>query len=192
MGSSRLADFFLNNPAGAGEGGEAAGPIVAPAFSITKVLAAGSVVLGPLAAVVTKTLEGKDFDLTSGQVVAFVIAVLATLAILGAADVLARGIATRSDAMMRAAELQADAMTKVRESADFHKFDPPLRAVLESDPMHPEILVVAVGGGAMAHFLVMGPNGAGWVQAKDVRISGAVLQTLPAFSNGHVSVGTAA
>jgi len=66
--------------------------VEAPAFSITKVLAAAALVLTPLTAYLAKWLEGAKF--TSGQTVNLIIAVLALLAVLGAADVLARALAT--------------------------------------------------------------------------------------------------
>jgi len=64
----------------------------APAFSLTKVLATAALILTPVVSYLVKWLEIADFS--ESQVVTLIVAVLALLAILGAADVLARALAT--------------------------------------------------------------------------------------------------
>jgi hypothetical protein len=66
--------------------------VSAPAFSITKVLATTAIVLGPLATVLFRWLG--NAHLTDGQYVMLTIALVAFIAILGAADVLARSYVT--------------------------------------------------------------------------------------------------
>jgi hypothetical protein len=66
--------------------------IDAPAFSITKVLTTSAVFLTPLVTYLVKKVQNITFS--AGQMVVLISAVLALLAVLGAADVLARAIAT--------------------------------------------------------------------------------------------------
>lgn len=66
--------------------------VEAPAFSLTKVLATAALILTPVVSYLVKWLEKAEFS--TGQVVTLIVAVLALLAVLGAADVLARALAT--------------------------------------------------------------------------------------------------
>lgn len=66
--------------------------VEAPAFSLTKVLATAAVILTPLVSYLVKWLEKAEFS--TAQVVTLIAAVLGLLAVLGAADVLARALAT--------------------------------------------------------------------------------------------------
>ena len=84
-------DFFLNTSDKAEEGEKA--PVSAPTFSIVKVLTAAAVVVAPITtAIVDQIQDGKLF--TSWQYVTLAMGVLALVAVLGAADVLARSFVT--------------------------------------------------------------------------------------------------
>lgn len=84
---SEIADFFTNKNATDADVGS-------PAFSITKVLTTAALVIAPVVTVVTASVSSLDF--TSGQVVVLSVALMAFVAVLGAADVLARAIASSS------------------------------------------------------------------------------------------------
>jgi hypothetical protein len=85
--------------------------VQAPAFSLTKVLAAAAVIVTPIAAVLVDQL--KTVNLTAGNYVALAASVLGFLAIASAADVLGRSYATgakeKATAMTAAAEKSAEA-----------------------------------------------------------------------------------
>jgi hypothetical protein len=80
-----LTRFLLNT------GAQKTG-VTTPAFSLTKVLASTAIVVGPLVTLLVGWLGGAN--LTDGQYVTLTIALLAFVAILAAADVLARAYAS--------------------------------------------------------------------------------------------------
>lgn len=87
MGAVR--ELFLN------EGQEDKAVVEAPAFSITKVMAVTAPLVTALVAWATSKLESVTFS--SGQVTALIASLIGFLAITGAADVIARGIATSAE-----------------------------------------------------------------------------------------------
>ncbi|MGZ4725930.1 MAG: hypothetical protein ACXV8L_17140, partial [Ilumatobacteraceae bacterium] len=87
--TSALGQFFLNKD----ENGDTdpAAPVDSNAFSLTKVLGTGALILTPLTTVILNALDKNNF--TATHYVVLTVAVLGFLAIASAADVLARGIA---------------------------------------------------------------------------------------------------
>ncbi|MFC7487237.1 hypothetical protein ACOCJ7_00130 [Knoellia sp. CPCC 206453] len=87
MGAIR--ELFLN------EGQEDNTVVTAPAFSITKVMAVVAPLVTALVAWATSQLKSVNF--TSGNVTALIAALVGFLALTGAADVIARGLATSAE-----------------------------------------------------------------------------------------------
>jgi hypothetical protein len=94
----RILKFFLNK--------ETQDGVAAPAFSITKVMAAVAPLVTALVAVLTSALGEVDF--TATQVTVLLVALVGFLAITGAADVLARGWVTSAEKAAASAEKVAD------------------------------------------------------------------------------------
>jgi hypothetical protein len=86
-----IYSFFANKGAEAEEGAV----IEAPAFSITKVMAAVAPLLTAGTTWAVSTLGDTKFN--SGQISAIIIALIGFLAVTGAADVLARAVATAAE-----------------------------------------------------------------------------------------------
>ena len=84
-------------------------PVDAPAFSITKVLTAGSVVVAPLGTLLANWIGDENFKLTPGYYVTLFIGLLGFLAIVAAADVVARALAAGAEAATAAAKATSDA-----------------------------------------------------------------------------------
>ena len=92
------AEFFLN------QGTNSEKQVVeAPAFSLTKVLGAGAVIITPLATVLVEQLKNKD-NFKAGDYVVLAIGLLGFLAITAAADVLSRGFVTAAKKEAEAAK----------------------------------------------------------------------------------------
>ncbi|KAB7739771.1 hypothetical protein GA707_20045 [Nostocoides sp. F2B08] len=87
MGAIR--ELFLN------EGQEDKAVVEAPAFSITKVMAVVAPLITALVTWATSRLESVEF--TSGQITGIIASLIGFLAITGAADVIARGLATSAE-----------------------------------------------------------------------------------------------
>ena len=100
-----LGEFFLNS----GKEAQEKEVVDAPAFSLTKVLAAAAVIVPPLATLLVEQLE--DVDLRAANYVALAIGVLGFLAITAAADVLARSLATAAEKNAEAKLFQNNLLT---------------------------------------------------------------------------------
>ena len=158
-----VVDFFKNTATKDGDGKSVDMAVSSPAFSITKVLTAASVIVAPLATLVTKVFA-KDFHPGPTHVVALTIGLLAFIGVLASADVLARSIAA-------SAQARGDAMAKSRDSENIIAFDKPLRATLVDAKTDPIVHVLAATGGAQAHFLIKKQDGSlTWALAEKVRI----------------------
>lgn len=158
-----VIDFLLNK-----DGDEAStDTVTSPAFSTTKVLTAASVIVAPLATFLAKVIEGESFNLAPVHVVATILGLLAFVAILGAADVLARSYAS-------AAQHEADAAVTRRDSDQLITFAKPLRATVNAPNSDPEVDVLAIAGGATLHYLVKQEDGTiAWTLGEKVRLLGA-------------------
>jgi hypothetical protein len=138
--SVRLRDFLSN------KGAE--NPLVAsPAFSLTKWLQTGALVLTPLVTVLVAAIPKVDF--TTWQIVALTAALLAFLATTASADVLARGVAAGAE------KLAAGTTGKVVA------IDPPVRGFLSADTRTAVTVVAARPQGP--DFLVVRADALEWV-----------------------------
>jgi hypothetical protein len=161
-----LTNFFLNKTTEGGTTMPASATVSSPAFSITKVLTAGAVVIAPLGTVLVKIIQGKDFKPTPDQVVTLIIGLLGFVALLASADVLARAIGAGADS-------RATAMAQLRDSENLIPFATPMRATLKDAATDPEVRVFAATGGSCAHFLIKKPDDSiTWVLADNVRVLG--------------------
>jgi len=115
MADLNPVSFLLNQ----GSEAEEKAVVEAPAFSLTKVLTAGSIVVAPIATYIVDKF--KDQGLTAQHYVVLTIGLLGFLAITAAADVLARSLATAAEKNERAAAASI---------AQFTPFQTPLRAQL--------------------------------------------------------------
>src|SRR4051812_47660970 len=77
--------------------------VEAPAFSLTKVLGAGAVIITPIATIIVDKVQ-KQTDFKAQHYVALALGLLGFLAITAAADVLARSIVTASKKNAEAAD----------------------------------------------------------------------------------------
>jgi hypothetical protein len=158
MADLNPVSFLLN------QGSEAKDKAVveAPAFSLTKVLTAGSVIVAPIATYIVDKF--KDQGLTAQHYVVLTIGLLGFLAITAAADVLARSLATAAEKNARAAAAAI---------AQFTPFQAPLGAqrivASETEPDR-EVEVLAVAQAEEAHFLVKEGDSIAWMPASKIRI----------------------
>lgn len=125
------------------------------AFSITKVLATGAVVVGPIAAGVVEGLKG----LESQHWVALAIGLLGFLALIASADVIGRSMATAAKAQVEASMASIGGMTRFAGPVAGH------RVAKGADPAI-EVLAFASGG----YFLVKEDSSIQWLKESDVRI----------------------
>lgn len=162
-----LGDFFLNKTTEAGGNKTAAeSAVTSPAFSLTKVLTAGAVVVAPLGTFLVKAIEGKDFKFAPVHIVVLIVGLLGFVAVLASADVLARAIATGSQS-------QAEASAKLRDTENLIPFPTPIRATLKDADVDPEVRVLAATGGSCAHLLIKKKDDSiTWTLAENVRILG--------------------
>lgn len=147
--------FLLNK----GSEAEAKQVVEAPAFSLTKVLSAGSVIIAPIAAAIVDWL--KDGDLKPNHYVALAIALLGFLAITAAADVLARALAT-------AAEKNAQA--SAASIGQFIQFESPLDAHRVTSGEDPKVTVLAAANAGEPYLLVKEGDSIKWRPASGITI----------------------
>lgn len=147
--------FLLNQ----GSEGEAKDVVEAPAFSLTKVLSAGAVIIAPIAALIVDSL--KDKDLKPSHYVALAIALLGFLAITAAADVLARALAT-------AAERNAQA--SAARIGQFIQFQSPLDAHRVTSGEDRKVTVLAAATAGEPYFLVKEGDSINWRPASGITI----------------------
>jgi hypothetical protein len=176
--------FLLNQ----GNAAQADPPVESNAFSLTKVLAAGAIIIGPIAAGIVDSLD----DLKAHHWVVLAVALLGFLAITASADVLGRSIAasgkSRADASKEAAKSRADASKEAAKSraeaskaaaksgaeasvasiAGMTAFSRPLAGyrVTTGQDVAIEVLASATGG----YFLVKEDTSLKWLNQADVRI----------------------
>ncbi|MGH8894640.1 MAG: hypothetical protein ACRDWY_15255 [Actinomycetes bacterium] len=130
-------EFFLNSDPDR----EKAAIVEAPAFSITKVMAAVAPLVTIVVAAVTAGIQRNKDTFDSGQIIMLIIALLAFLAITGAADVISRGIAAASDkqAAGRLRMVQFDTPLKAKRATGSEGHED-VRVVAASDASPPEFL----------------------------------------------------
>ena len=104
MAETNSLRFLLNQ----GSDAEAAAVVKAPAFSLTKVMIAGAVIVTPVATFLAEKLNRGGLE--GIHLVVLGVGLLAFLAIIVAADVLARGVA------VAAAKNAEAAATSIRQS----------------------------------------------------------------------------
>jgi hypothetical protein len=146
-----VVDFFTNS-------GVKDAPVEAPAFSITKVLATGAAVIAPIAAGISDWLkEGEGLE--NQHWVALALGLLGFLAVITAADVLARSVAAAADKKAKAAEASRALLIR---------FDAPLSGELSDPKFDIPVEVVAAAGGDQPYFLVRQDKALTWVPAAEI------------------------
>jgi hypothetical protein len=164
MADTNPVSFLLNQ----GEDAQSSAVVEAPAFSLTKVLSAGAIIITPLATVLVDQI--KDLNFSAGNYVVLTVGLLGFLAITASADVLGRSLATSAEKNALAAEKSAQ--VAVASLGQFIPF-PSLNAVriLKSDTKEdPDVEIL---GAAQAHepfFLVKEGDSIKWEPAKEIKI----------------------
>jgi hypothetical protein len=159
-------DFFLNQ----GEEAEQKQVVEAPAFSLTKVLASGAVIITPLATLLVDKLDKADFR--PAHYVALALGLLGFLAIASAADVLARAIGTA--AVKKAEAATAGQAQAAANAARLVPFDTPVTALWSLPGPDQQVKVLAAASAGDPYLLVQGDDDKlTWVLAKDVRVGKA-------------------
>lgn len=135
-------EFFLNTDPTRVE----SSVVEAPAFSLTKVMAAVAPLVTVVVAVVTSWINKNKETFDARDITVLIVALLAFLAITGSSDVIARGIAAASDA-------QADGRLRMV------RFEPPLDGKRDTGAGgHEDIRVVAASDASPPEFLYLGEN----------------------------------
>jgi hypothetical protein len=133
--------------------------VAASAFSLTKVLAAGAVIVTPIATALVHNLA--KVPLSAGNYVALAAAVLGFLAIASAADVLGRSYATAAN------QRAAAAMTGL---AQVVTFPAPLAGTLVQEGKDQAIQVLASANVGEPVVLAMNGDGVKWLKMSAVTI----------------------
>jgi len=151
MAETNPVKFLLNQSTEA----EESAVVESNAFSLTKVLAAGAIIVGPIATGFLEHLKG----LETRHWVLLAVALLGFLAIIAAADVIARSIAA-------AAQTRAD--THIASIAGMNPFKQPLSAhrIKPGEDAAINVLASASGG----YFLVKEDDSVKWLKESEVRI----------------------
>jgi hypothetical protein len=158
-----LTDFLLNQ----GANGEKQ-VVEAPAFSLTKVLTSGAVIVTPTAALVLDGLE-THVNFRAHHYVALAIGLLGFLAIAGAADVLARALVTGAEKNAEAAN--ATRLQAAAGAAHLVPFDTPIASHHVLDGSDAPVKVLAAASGDSPYLLVQDKDGKiTWVPAKEVKV----------------------
>jgi hypothetical protein len=144
--------FLLNQ----GPEQESSAIVTAPAFSLTKVLSAAGIIVGPIAAVVVDNV--KKQGLSTQQYVVLAVALLGFLAITASADVIARALAT-------AATKQAEAAAT--SIAQFTAFKSPLPGHRVTTARDTPVEVLA---SAMGYFLIREDDSIQWEPATKITV----------------------
>jgi hypothetical protein len=155
-------EFLLNQ----GDEAQAKEVVEAPAFSLTKVLAAGAVVVAPIATLLVEQLQ--NVDLRAQHYVALAIGVLGFLAITAAADVLARSLAAAAQRNAEAAQNTAHASTA--GIGQFIQFQDPLAAHQGTGTARSSVEVLAVAHAGEPYFLVKKGDSINWRPGSDITI----------------------
>jgi hypothetical protein len=156
---------FLNK----GESAVQATVVKSPAFSLTKVMAA----VAPLVTLLTTAITSlvKDGNLkafSTGQVTTLIVALVGFLAITGAADVLARALATSAETSGEA--VKTSASTAANSRYRMVQFGKPLSAKLKMGPNgHQDVHVLAASDASPHEFLcLLEDESVAWSPASDV------------------------
>jgi len=158
-----LTDFFLNQ----GENSEKQ-VVEAPAFSLTKVLTAGAVIVTPIATIVVEQVE-KHENFRAHHYVALAIGLLGFLAIASAADVLARALVTGADKKAEAAN--ATRLQAAAGAAHLVPFDTPVPSHHDKVGRDAPVKVLAAASGDEPYLLIQDKDGKiTWVLAKEVKV----------------------
>jgi hypothetical protein len=160
-----LGEFFLNTS----DSAEKTQVVEAPAFSLTKVLAAAAVIITPLATLLVDQLS--KVNLTGGNYAALVLGVLGFLAITASADVYSRAYATAAKDHATAAT--AAIGTLAAGTGHVVTFKKPLAAHRISDKKGVQDVVVEVLASAYVdgpRFLVKEDTSVSWLPASKVAI----------------------
>ena len=158
-----LTDFFLNQ----GENSEKQ-VVEAPAFSLTKVLASGAVVVTPIAALVLDALE-THVNFRAHHYVALAIGLLGFLAIASAADVLARALVTGAEKKAQAAN--ATRLQAAARAARLVPFDTPVPSHHVKVGLDAPVKVLAAASGDDPYLLIQDKDGKiTWVLAEEVKV----------------------
>ena len=153
MAETNPIKFLLNQSSEAKES-EIVKP---PAFSLTKVLSAGAVIVAPIATIVVDKL---DEGLTAQHYIALAIGILAFLAVASAADVLARAVATSA---------QTKAAAATASMGQLLTFKKPLaakRIVKSAEDVDVHLLAAAQAD--QAYYLVKEEDDISWLPASHV------------------------
>jgi hypothetical protein len=137
MANLNPVSFLLN------QGAEQKQVVSAPAFSLTKVLAAAAVIVTPIATALVN--QAKSVTLSAGNYVVLAAAVLAFLALASSADVLARSIATSATTRASAATASTAQMVAFATPLDGHRItdgaDPAIKVLATAQIGEPVFLV---------------------------------------------------
>ncbi len=137
------------------EGSESATVVKAPAFSITKITGLGAPVVAAIASLIVANVENLSFD--EWQIVALVGGFFLFLAIIVAADVIARGIAT------------AAAQTATGRDS-WVRFDTPIRAVLRGDATAQLTVLAACSTEPPEYLCLREDHAIEWIEAAKVTL----------------------
>jgi hypothetical protein len=148
--------------------------VKAPAFSLTKVLAVSAPVVTVAAGLVTEWWTNLEIQLNATHFTALTVALLGFVAVGAAADVFARAIAAKGEAMARATS----------RGTGIYRFPVPvdgeLRPTAESDD-HSDVAVLAMSDADPMRFLVVNDDRTlSWVDAGTVTIAGVRMVGRPA------------
>lgn len=128
-----------------------------PAFSLTKVLSAGAVIVAPIATIVVDKL---DEGLTAQHYVALAIGILAFLAVASSADVLARAIATSAERKAAAAAAERGQLLTFRKPIAAQ------RIVKSAEDV--DVQLLAATQGDQAYYLVKEDDDISWLPASHI------------------------
>jgi hypothetical protein len=162
---TQLGDFLLNKS----EDAQEAQVVEAPAFSLTKVLAASAVVITPLATFIVDQLS--KVNLSAGNYTTLVLGLLGFLAITASADVFSRAYATAAKEHATAAT--AAITTATAGVGHVVPFTKPLAAHRISNKEGVGDAAVEVLASAYAdgpRFLVKEDSSVTWLRASEVTI----------------------
>ncbi|MFI7060707.1 hypothetical protein ACIBL3_06985 [Kribbella sp. NPDC050124] len=140
--------------------------VKAPAFSLTKVLAVSAPVVTVIVGLVTEWWKDLEINLNATHFTVLTVAVLAFVAVGGAADVFARAIAAKNESKARA----------ISRGTGIYRFPVPLEAELrpggpDTDD-HRNIAVVAMSDTDPLRFLVVnGDKSLSWEDGDKVTVA---------------------
>jgi hypothetical protein len=148
--------------------------VEAPAFSLTKVLGAGAIIITPIATILVEAIQKQD-DFKAQHYVALAIGLLGFLAITAAADVLARAVGTAAKNRAEAAQKGLDAARSqaAASAARLVPFDTPVAAHRVLPGADEPVKVLAAASADDAYLLVQDEDDKiAWVLAKEVKVGG--------------------